>query len=344
VSCADLLYVWGTFLAEESTEECSAAGEEEVEMLAEPMVQPTPFAVHDVRCGRFVTAVLTAEGSLYAWGANEGHGCGVPTDAPVVKALTPLKVPGKVPVVQVALGEFHGLALTAEGRLLGWGEAQGPEVGFASMALEDPKIRSHLPSSISFKQPQPRLLDMPLVKAIAAGGYHSAAITEDGLLWTWGSNSYGQLGLGCSQKELPEANSPRPVHFFGHEGRASKAAKVSLGGIHSAVVDEEGALFTFGDNRRGQCGQGSLTMLDQPTALPLPGRCAGVGCGGFFTFFEVESQSGPSLMVSGWGKEGCLGFGMPCKRLLQPREVKPPQGTRWLCVRAGVAHVTALVQ
>lgn len=116
------------------------------------MVQPTPFAVHDVRCGRFVTTVLTAEGSLYAWGANAGHGCGVPTDAPVVKALTPLKVPGKVPVVQVALGEFHGLALTAEGRLLSWGEAQGPEVGMASMALEDPKIRRHLPSSISFKQ------------------------------------------------------------------------------------------------------------------------------------------------------------------------------------------------
>ena len=64
-----------------------------VEMLAEPMVQPTPFAswaarptahdrklhstgcrkfeaVHDVRCGRFVTAVLTAEGSLYAWGCR----------------------------------------------------------------------------------------------------------------------------------------------------------------------------------------------------------------------------------------------------------------------------------
>ena len=54
-------------------------------------------------------------------------------------------------------------------------------------------------------------------------------------------------------------------------------------------------------------------------------------------------------MVSGWGKErrqehafhtiradvrhagcqeGCLGFGMPCKRLLQPRELKPPQGAK----------------
>ena len=70
MSCADRLYVWGTFLAEESAEECSAAGEEEatntnysvrlageyrrsflllidvvkVELLAEPMVQPTPFA------------------------------------------------------------------------------------------------------------------------------------------------------------------------------------------------------------------------------------------------------------------------------------------------------------
>ncbi|CAE7596193.1 HERC1 [Symbiodinium natans] len=344
VSPADRLYVWGTFLAEESAGHSVVEEDEEVEMLAEPAVQPTTFVVHDVRCGRFATAVLTAEGSLYAWGPNEGHQCGVPTEAPVVKALTQLKVPRKVPVVQLALGEFHGLALTAEGSVLAWGEAQGPEARLASMALEDPKLRGLLPSSISFKQPEPRLLDIPkVVTAIAAGGYHSAAITEDGMLWTWGSNSYGQLGLDCSRAELPEANAPRPVQFFGHAGLL-KAVKVSLGGFHSAVVDEEGALFTFGDNRRGQCGQGSLATLPKPTALPLSGRCVGVSCGGFFSFFEVESESGPSLMVSGWGKEGCLGFGMPCKRLLQPRPVRPPQGSRWLCLRAGVAHVVALVR
>ena len=35
-----------------------------------------------------------------------------------------------------------------------------------------------------------------LFKAIAAGGYHTVAIREDGTLWVWGDNEYGQLGLG----------------------------------------------------------------------------------------------------------------------------------------------------
>ena len=39
------------------------------------------------------------------------------------------------------------------------------------------------------------------VVSISAGNYHTAAITSDGTLYTWGYNRYGQLGLGRAHRQ-----------------------------------------------------------------------------------------------------------------------------------------------
>jgi alpha-tubulin suppressor-like RCC1 family protein len=46
------------------------------------------------------------------------------------------------------------------------------------------------------------------VKAIAAGGWHSLALTESGEVYAWGSNGHGQLGLGDTNNRL----TPTEVH------------------------------------------------------------------------------------------------------------------------------------
>jgi alpha-tubulin suppressor-like RCC1 family protein len=37
------------------------------------------------------------------------------------------------------------------------------------------------------------------VRVIAVGAFHNLALTEDGILWAWGNNEYGQLGIGDTQ-------------------------------------------------------------------------------------------------------------------------------------------------
>ncbi|CAE8585189.1 unnamed protein product [Polarella glacialis] len=372
VTTEDELLVWGTFLAdmedagEDDTADSAEAAWSEVDMLVEPAHQPTSFPVHAVACGRFATAAISADGQIYAWGPNEAFQCGV-RGRQVLKSVCHVRVPNDVPVVSVHLGEFHGLALTAEGGALAWGMEQGPEVALSNG--NESALGGLVPQRAAMNQPQPRHLDLPRpVLAVATGAYHSALITDDGCLWTWGSNEYGQLGLGLAPSALGTATRPRPVDHFGREGR-TKAAKLSLGGFHTAVIDTDRRIFTFGDNRRGQCGQGEVQQLLSPVLLQLClpssassgstcASCLGVSCGGFFSLIEAAPEpdadlcsTGPMLLACGWGKEGCLGFGQPCKRMLRPRLMPAPSAcfdggrrvARWVCMRTGMVHVAGLV-
>ncbi|XP_008221501.1 PREDICTED: RCC1 and BTB domain-containing protein 2-like [Prunus mume] len=45
------------------------------------------------------------------------------------------------------------------------------------------------------------------VKLIAVGAFHNLALQEDGTLWAWGNNEYGQLGTGDTQRR----SQPIPV-------------------------------------------------------------------------------------------------------------------------------------
>ncbi|CAJ1402173.1 unnamed protein product [Effrenium voratum] len=216
------------------------------------------------------------------------------------------------------MGEFHGLALSASGRAFCWGQEQGPELVLAQTTMKESKMR--LPRSLGLNQPTPRALDLLPVTAVAAGGYHSAVITQDGRLWTWGSNDYGQLGLGLARELLPVAPQPRPVELPG------RAWRVSLGGVHSAVIDEDRRLYTFGSNRKGQCGQGEAQQLvaPEPLALPKERPVRAAACGGFFSFFEAEGP-GNELYACGWGKDGS---GKPVGSQPPPREAPSPYSNR----------------
>merc|ERR1712232_430415 len=116
-----------------------------------------------------------------------------------------------------------------------------------------------------------------------------------------------------------------------------------------------GKIFTWGDNKRGQCGQGEVTVIERPTLLECGSGqhpvCRRVSCGGFFTFFEMladdTSDAGSDSravtrtrsFACGWGKEGCLGFGQPCKRMLRPQLLPlMPEQRRWTHLSAGMAH------
>jgi alpha-tubulin suppressor-like RCC1 family protein len=108
---------------------------------------------------------------------------------------------------------------------------------------------------------QPSYMAEPVAAKVAAGLLHSAMINYDGVLYVWGDNTYGQLGL----PGVDYSDSPLPVSL------PARAVAVSLGTYHTLVALEDGSVYAFGRNAFGQLGNGTTVNSSQPvlvTGLP----------------------------------------------------------------------------
>ena len=104
----------------------------------------------------------------------------------------PLALP--TAAAQVALGNSHGAALTTGGELFTFGGNEFGELG------RPEALDSALPGPVSFPT-------MSRVVSVACGFFHTAAVTDDGSVWTFGWGRWGQLG----QPAEADAYSARPV-------------------------------------------------------------------------------------------------------------------------------------
>jgi hypothetical protein len=84
---------------------------------------------------------------------------------------------------------------------------------------------------------------------LALGYYFTAAVKADGSLWTWGDNSYGQLGDGTT------VSKSTPVHIAG------QWKALTAGMYHVAAIKTDGTLWTWGRNSVGMLGNGGTDPL-----------------------------------------------------------------------------------
>jgi alpha-tubulin suppressor-like RCC1 family protein len=118
-------------------------------------------------------------------------------------------------------------------------------------------------------------LDGAEVKALAGGQGHSLALTEDGTVWAWGLNQYGQLGDGTN------TDSSTPVQVSDLDG----VKAISGGGAHSLALKDDGTVWAWGSNPYGQLGNGTDTL-------------------GVNTPVQVSDLSGVTLIAA--GDDQCL--------------------------------------
>lgn len=92
---------------------------------------------------------------------------------------------------------------------------------------------------------------------IACGFDHNVALKDDGSVWCWGENSFGQLGDGTKE------NQPKPVQV--------KALKdivfVTAGSAHSLALKSDGTVWAWGLNFHGQLGDGSTQNRTIPVQV-----------------------------------------------------------------------------
>ncbi|THF87841.1 hypothetical protein E7T09_00975 [Deinococcus sp. KSM4-11] len=140
----------------------------------------------EIAAGYSHSLAILADGTVRAWGYNNVGQLGNGT---TTKSTTPVTVSGITasnPAVEVAGGNYHSLAILADGTVRAWGYSNFGQLGNgATTGSTTPVTVSGITAS------------NPAVE-IAGGLYHSLAILADGTVRAWGYNSNGQLGNGTT--------------------------------------------------------------------------------------------------------------------------------------------------
>jgi alpha-tubulin suppressor-like RCC1 family protein len=85
-----------------------------------------------------------------------------------------------------------------------------------------------------------------------------AGIKTDGTLWTWGQNTYGQLGIGATSVGTSTSSPVQTV------ASGTNWKTVSCGTQHTYAIKTDGTLWTWGTNAYGQLGDNTIVDKNSP--------------------------------------------------------------------------------
>ncbi|KAM6985977.1 RCC1 and BTB domain-containing protein 1-like isoform 2-T2 [Aplochiton taeniatus] len=179
--------------------------------------------VTEVACGSHHSMALTDLGEVYAWGYNN---CGQVGSGSTANQTTPRRVSNclqnKV-AVSISCGQTSSLALLDNGEVYGWGYNGNGQLGIGNNGNQLTPCR---------------LLSLQglCVQQIASGYAHSLALTDEGLLYAWGANTFGQVGTGSKTNQLCPvqimAEKERVVEIAACHSTHTSAAKFQNGRVY----------------------------------------------------------------------------------------------------------------
>ncbi|ATB28381.1 hypothetical protein [Melittangium boletus] len=243
--------------------------------------------VVSVAAGGTHSLALKQDGTVWAWGDNSNCQLG---DGTQFTRNSPVQVPSLSGVIALAAGASHSMALMQDGTVWTWGANTQGELGTGTTGgcLK-------LPAQVS------AFTD---VSAISAGNAYSMALKQEGTVWAWGTNGWGQLGdsssltrsspvqvygltgvvaIGAGSSTSAALLSDGTVwnwgldivaYFAGYSNAGrfrpvqvpwlSNVATLAQGSQHTLATKPDGAAWSWGFNGSGQLGDGTATSRSEP--------------------------------------------------------------------------------
>ncbi|KAF0712242.1 Aste57867_4891 [Aphanomyces stellatus] len=199
-----------------------------------------------------------------------------------------------VRIHQLAFGKTHTAALSLDGHIFVWGDAAYGQLGLGGKVTSAAHpIRLRHSKNVSFS-------------SVACGGYHTAAVSEFGDLYTWGRNFEGQLGHSTKVASLQSNETLNGV--FHHPKHVAsflnkKCKQVACGDKFTAVLTVHGEIYTFGEGQAGQLGRGRCTKEFVPS---LTLKCDDPS----EEFVEIACGWAHTLTVTNTGRLYAWGFNL----------------------------------
>ena len=312
-----------------------------------PEDRPLPAPVKDGAGSGILTGVkafalggshslgLTDDGTVWAWGGNEFGQLGDGTSG------TPRTLPTRVKdaagtgvlagIRAIAAGDNHSLAVGSDGKVWAWGRNDSGQLGDASsgnVRLLPVRVKDAAGTGV-----------LAGIKSIAAGTYHSLALTADGKVWAWGLNDDGQLGdnLSAAMVTLPVA-----VKDAAGTGILTGVTAIEAGSYHNLALTSAGTVFAWGANDEGEVGDGT-SGTDRPLPVQVKdatgaGAVTGVKAVAVGDYHSVALTQGGMVAAWGYNIKGQVGDGTSGTNRLLPVPVKDAAGTGAL---SGVQAIAA---
>lgn len=184
--------------------------------------------VRSVHAGGVFSCAVTTDGRVFCWGENEEGSLG---DGTTSDRTEPAVIPSLDPVDQLDVGDDSACAVV-DGSAWCWGDGDEGQLG------DGQGTNSQIPVEVP-------AFGTSGVAQISVGDDFACAVTDDGSVWCWGSDSEGQLAGDGDHVE-----SPVPVQVSG----LTDAVQVSAGLDHVCAVMADGRAFCWGDDSAGQLG------------------------------------------------------------------------------------------
>jgi len=220
-----------------------------------------PFEdVEAIAAGRFHTCALKTGGTVWCWGDNRSSQIGLPES---VGQNTPRMVSQLDSVVAISAGWDTTCALLSDTSVKCWGSNHDGVLGIGknrvtSSATPLNVVRSETDNS-----------DLDHVVAISVGDNHTCILDTSRHASCWGYNGTGQLGNNPALGTTPFAATSAPVGVDSDE----EFSTISAGGFHTcAILQLTNAVQCWGNNSKGQLGDGTTRNRDRPVAVSGDGN------------------------------------------------------------------------
>ncbi|XP_033015462.1 E3 ISG15--protein ligase HERC5-like [Lacerta agilis] len=208
-----------------------------------------------IACGDHHSLALSKGGELFAWGQNDYGQVAAGWEINLIKEPQLVQELEGIPLAKIAAGSAHSIALSVFGTVYSWGKN-----AFGQLGLGDTEDRCS-PTIV-------KALEHEKTAFVSCGGEHTAVLSKDGLVCTFGDGSCGQLGHNSRRNEL----LPRLVaELFG-----ARVSQVACGRSHTLVyIADLGEIYSFGSGAEGQLGEGE--KCDRLIPLPIGRKFSRVG-------------------------------------------------------------------
>ncbi|XP_009946693.1 PREDICTED: probable E3 ubiquitin-protein ligase HERC3, partial [Leptosomus discolor] len=185
-------------------------------------------------CGDQHAMALSRGGELFTWGQNAHGQLGVGSQTTLISQPQLVETLKGISLAQIAAGGAHSAAVSLSGAVYSWGKNDFGQLGLGD--TEDRDCPSYIGALVHWK-----------AVFISCGADHTAVLSKEGLVCTFGAGGAGQLGHNSTRNEL----TPRVVA----ELWGARVSQVACGSQHTLVyVPSLDKVYSFGSNEEGQLG------------------------------------------------------------------------------------------